>query len=488
VKELPGPPAPLAVWPAKVWPLDRTAGAPLKVPIAAAVAGILGTCVLYGLDEPGLGVPVAAAGILLAALATRPGGPTRQQIGWAVLTFALFGVSVVRAAEWLDWLCGLVGLLTGLLTVTNGKTWTGLLAGVIAGPAASVRTFTWTLRGLRPPVRGRRLALGRAAVVAVISVAVLAVFGALFASADPVFGGLVAGLVPSFEVGPLIVRLILFGIICGLALVGACLAAQEPRLDEMAPGGGKSRARLEWAVPLAALVALFACFVGVQLVVLADGARHVLKTAGLTYADYARQGFWQLLAVSALTLLVIAAVAQVAARESKSDRATLRWLLGALCVLALLVVASALRRMWLYEQAYGFTRLRLLVQFTEGWLGLTFVLVCAAGGRLRASWLPRTVVATGALTLLALATVNPDGFIAGRAVDRFTHTGRIDVGYLSGLSPDAAPALSKLPQPQRRCATGYMVFSATTPEPWYGANLGRERAEHLGLKAMPYGC
>ncbi len=52
-----------------------------------------------------------------------------------------------------------------------------------------------------------------------------------------------------------------------------------------------------------------------------------------------------------------------------ADRLWLRGALGLLCVLTLVVVVSALHRMSLYQQAYGYTRLRLLVDAFEGWLG-----------------------------------------------------------------------------------------------------------------------
>lgn len=67
---------------------------------------------------------------------------------------------------------------------------------------------------------------------------------------------------------------------------------------------------------------LFLGFVAVQLRVLFGGDRHVLTTDDLTYAEYARQGFWQLLAVTGLTLLVIAVALRKAARRRRS---TARW-------------------------------------------------------------------------------------------------------------------------------------------------------------------
>ncbi|WP_425558252.1 DUF4153 domain-containing protein [Cryptosporangium japonicum] len=401
-----------------------------------------------------------------------------------MLTAALFGVAAFRTAPWLIGLCVLAGLLTALLAVTGGRSWTGLLLGTFAPLGAFSRAARWTGRGATPHTKG--VNVGRGVVIGTVSVVLLVVFGALFAGADPVFAELLGGLVPEVPPALAIVRTFLFVVVAAGALIAACLAHQKPDFDAITPGPGTGRPRLEWAVPLGALNALFACFVGVQLVVLADGNQHVLRTAGLTYAEYARQGFWQLLAVTALTLLVVAVVVRVARRETAGDRIALRVLLGSLCLLAVLVVASALRRMWLYEDAYGFTRLRVLVQAVEFWLGGVFVLIAVAGIRLRGRWLPRAVIATGALTLLALAAVNPEAFIAERNVARYTETGRIDVASLADLSPDAVPALDRLPAPQRACALQLMRYQLTGDEAWYTANLGRSRARDV-LREEPAG-
>jgi len=118
-------------------------------------------------------------------------------------------------------------------------------------------------------------------------------------------------------------------------------------------------------VPLAVVDGLFLSFVVVQLTVLFGSREHVLRTTGLTYAEYARHGFWQLLVVTGLTLAVIAVAVRVAPRVSPRDRLVVRVMLGALCVLSLVIVASALHRMSLYQQEYGWTRLRLLVSAVE---------------------------------------------------------------------------------------------------------------------------
>jgi hypothetical protein len=134
----------------------------------------------------------------------------------------------------------------------------------------------------------------------------------------------------------------------------------------------------------------------------------------------------------------------------------------------------------LYEQAYGFTRLRILVSACELWLGAVFAMVLAAGVRLRARWLAQAVAASGAAALLGLALLNPDRFIADRNIDRYERIDRIDLDYLSRLSADAAPALDRLPYPLRDCVlTGIAADLADSPDDWRGANLGRERARDI---------
>jgi hypothetical protein len=205
-----------------------------------------------------------------------------------------------------------------------------------------------------------------------------------------------------------------------------------------------------------------------------------MQTAGLTFAEYARSGFGQLVVVTILTLIVIAVAARKASRVTASDRVLLRAILGALAACTLVVIGSALSRMWVYEQEYGFTRLRVLVSVFELWLGVVFLLVLGAGITLHARWLPRAVLATGVATLIGLAIVNPDRFIADQNVDRYNKTSRIDLIYLRNLSPDAAPALDRLTGPHRDCALGGIARDLREkPDDWREFNLARYRARGI---------
>ena len=404
-----------------------------------------------------------------------------DRLVWAAATVALIGVGTVRAAGWLFVLCVLTAGITTCLAVTGGRSLGGMLYGACLPIVAVFRAMPWTARGLnRTGPRTGGHSVGRLLATVAVSVGLLGVFGALFASADAAFADLLGGLLPTLAVGDVVRWSFLFPVLL-IGLLGAAhLLTAPPDLTGLESRPDRRVRRLEWALPVALLDLLFIAFVLVQITVLFGGSRHVLAEAGPTYAEYARGGFWQLLIVSALTLLVIAGASRWAPRETRADRIVLRLLLGVLALLSLVIVASALYRMNVYTQAYGATRLRLLVAVCELWLGVIFALVLLAGVRLRATWLPRLVLGTAVLALLGLATVNPDRFLAERNIDRFERTGQLGVGYLSPLSAGAGPAFNRLPDEKRACALRAIADElAAEPEDWHAANLGRARARQL---------
>jgi hypothetical protein len=476
---------------------------------AIAVAAVI-TALSVPFDRAGAGWLVAAlagtAALTAARLIpdrTRPSTVPKPNLtytfrdldparfGWAAATVALLGVGTVRAAGWLVVLCVLTSVVTGALAVAGGRSVRAMLLATLMSFLAPFRALPWLGRGLAA-IRTRTGAKGgtRIAATVAVSVALLVVFGTLFASADAAFADLLAKAVPDVN-GAAVARWIYLFVMTTVILGGAAyLRVAPPDLSRMDGASPRRVGRLEWAIPLSLLVLLFAMFVAVQLTVLFGGSKYVMDTDGLTYADHARGGFWQLLVVTGLTLLVLAGAARWAPRATRADRTLIRVVLGALAGLTLVVVISALYRMNVYADTYGLTRLRLLVAICEIWLGVVFLLVLVAGIRLRAAWLPRVVVGAGVAALLGLAAVNPDALIAERNVTRFEQIDRIDVYYLSTLSPDAVPALERLPQPERDCAL-WDIAQRLGPDDWRGWSYGRVQARELfadNPPVAPGGC
>ncbi|WP_306204878.1 DUF4153 domain-containing protein [Actinoplanes sp. RD1] len=504
-----GPWPHFSVW-GHSWPgPGRPAAAPTAWSLLAAAAV---AAVSVPLSRGGAGWLVAVAAGLAALTVARlvpqrpSGGPPPLVPGparaldparhvWASATVLLIAVGTVRAAGWLFVLCLLTAMLTGALAA-GGSPGRSLARVLLLAACSPFRAAPWVGRGLltgRPAGGasvpgegsggGSEPAAGsgglRLGVTVVVSLVLLVVFGALFASADAAFAGILRTVVPDVDAVTVVRWVFVFAVAGGVLGGAAYLRAAPPAAGRSARTPRRVR-RLEWAVPLSLLVLLFALFVAVQLTVLFGGAQHVLVTEGLTYAEYARSGFWQLLVITGLTLLVLAGAARWAPRSARADRMLVRVVLGALSLLTLVIVASALHRMDLYADTYGLTRLRVLVMLCEAWLGAVFLMILGAGVRLRAAWLPRAVVAAGVLALLGLAAADPDRLIADRNVARFEQTGTIDTAYLATLSADAVPALDRLAPEQRACAIAPIARRlAASSDDWRGWNSGRERAREL---------
>jgi hypothetical protein len=467
--------------------------------LAVALAAGVAVAALVPLDRPGLGWALAglAIGSAIAAGVLRPGrgsravgGPGRRQriesLAWGLVALGLVAVGTVRSAGWLFGLCLFAAAAATTLAVTGNRTVRGLALATLLLPAAAGRGAVWSRQGLTP-LRRRVGANVRLGPTAAITGLLLVLFGTLLASADAAYSRLLTAALPDLTVASLPRWVVLFVAGTGLVLAATFLLLAPPAVDR--PGGVSAAGRVgpvEWAVPVSGLVALFASFVAVQLTVLFGGAEYVLGPDGPSYAEYARGGFWQLLVVTALTLMVIGTTAAVAPRRDRRQQWLLRILLGALAVLTLVIVASALFRMHTYQQAYGFSRLRVLVSVAELWLGLVFLLVIAATVRLRAGWVPRAVVATGIVAVLALVALNPDRFIAEHNIDRWQAGETLDVSYLAGLSADAAPALVCLPPRYRTPAlAGLRSDLASSPDGWRQANLSRAIARDLLSTQQP---
>ncbi|MCP2292545.1 DUF4153 domain-containing protein [Nocardia amikacinitolerans] len=468
---------------------------PAVVP-AAAIAGV-SAAVLIPWDRPGIGWVLAgavAAGAVFvvdrrARGAVEQGESTDRSIRalllrnsvrlwWTALALALLAVGAVRAAGWLFVLCVLAAVFAGSLAVVPRRSVHGIWYDAIAVPLEATAAVLWVSEGARRARDARSARTWRAGLSVGATVALLAVFAPLLGSADATFGSMLSRLVPTVEPASLVRWTLVSGLVA-LGCFGAMyLLAGPPMSADAMPRekvSGRTVSRWEWALPVGALTALFAAFVAAQFAALFGGDDYVQKTAGLTYAQYARSGFWQLSIVTMLALAVILTVLRFADQDSARDRTWLRALLGSVTALSLVLVASALGRMWTYQQAYGFTVLRVLVEAFELWLGLMYVLVLAAVLRLRRAWLPRAALGTAFATLLVLAILNPERLVADRNIDRWTNGKTLDTDYLSTLSPDVVPALDRLPEPLR--AKVLEPIRDDLPEDtWQSWNLSRASA------------
>jgi signal transduction histidine kinase len=472
----------------RFWPEDGIASG-WRTVVAAAVAGLVAGAALsftaVGVTWTLVAVVCGAAALLTARSRREP-----WTLACAALALLLVLPMTLLDAWWIQML-GLVSATAVFLCgVTGARTMPGILLTGLAWPLASLRGLPWFGRSLRlAGTASRAPAVVRTTAWSLLG---LAVFGTIFASANPVFGSWVDQLVPNLTFNDLVGRAFIACFVFA-ATLGAAYLAMNPA-DVEVLGGRRPTAlanRFEWLVPVLVVDAVFVAFIAAEARALIGGRDYIEATTGLTYADFVHQGFGQLTLATALTVLVV----WVAARRAGDTAEDRRWLygsLGLLCTLTLLVVASALRGMAVYQGAYGFTTLRLFVDVFEGWLGFVVLAIMVAGVAGWARWLPRIALVSGAVALVGLAAINPDAWVAERNLDRYDATGSLDLRYLETLSADAAPVIAaRLPDEVSACVLAGLPETSMRPEVLDDArawNLSRARAEEtldgLGRTAM----
>ena len=427
----------------------------------------------------GLAIWVSALAVVAAYFARRRGAVRREQSAWLLAAFFFAGCFALRNSTdllFFDFVALAGALLLSGATLTPGSSMPTILGQRLRDIALGlVFTFRRSLAEIVSAVHDSQLGtmrtwrIGRAGRVARgigLALPIVALFATLFASADPLFGAMFA--LPNIDVGTLFTHFMVIGFFTWLTAGWLYGAFGD---ESFTPRRSAQRARVltlggtDVTTILGSVVLLFALFVGVQLRWLFGGEQLVRATTGLSYAQYARHGFFELVCVSLLVLPVLLGTRALVADE---DARTIRRHRGlAIPLLALVggVMASALGRMALYVHYYGLSTDRLYASVFMAWLSVVFVWfgLTVLRGRLRD--FAAGMAITGFAGLAALNLANPEALVArvdiARAVDarRLNDSGLtrtpeedrspdsgspspIDYRYLTvRLRADAVPAL-----------------------------------------------
>ncbi|HWQ89676.1 MAG TPA: DUF4173 domain-containing protein, partial [Desulfitobacteriaceae bacterium] len=202
-----------------------------------------------------------------------------------------------------------------------------------------------------------------------------------------------------------------------------------------------------------------------------------------TYAEYARKGFSELIAVTLINLLILLGnMNLVKLSGSRADKAV--QLLNTFLVIGtVIMLLSAHFRMSLYEEAYGLTYLRVL---THAFMGYLLVLFAAT---LYKIWIPKlsllkSFIVISLLAYTLLNYLNIDSLIAKNNIARYQQGNPIDILYLTTLSYEAVPQLVDFMQNTSERELAEKLENGLTSKkealekaiPWQSFNLSRDRA------------
>jgi hypothetical protein len=308
------------------------------------------------------------------------------------------------------------------------------------------------------------------------------IFCSLLMSADPVFDRVVRSAF-AWDYSEAGSHLLLSGALAWLVAgyMWGIASMSQPLGDRSVGGSLPSLGITEVGIALGSLVLVFLLFVVIQIEYLFGGESLILATEGLSYAEYARSGFFELVAVAALVVPVLLAANGILVQKSERDRQSFEALATVTLILVAMIMASALQRMQLYADMYGLTHDRLYASVFMGWIGT--VLGLFAGTVLFGSG--RHFVLATSLSAFAflglLNAANPDALIARTHIARAEAGKPVDVSYIGSLSDDAVPlVLDRLSAVdfQGRCELLGIFYERRVDRRtgWRNWNVGRHRA------------
>ncbi len=325
----------------------------------------------------------------------------------------------------------------------------------------------------------------------VMAVPILVIFGLLFSEADLAFSQFLRGFI---DINPSErflqhTALLVFTFIAGLSYLSYIFFPKQvqPTVPPEQPSPIASGRGIEVLVFLGLIATLFIVFIGFQITYLFGGDTNIVN-AGFTYAEYARRGFWELLIVASMSLLLLLAAEKYSGAETRKDK---KFLIPALVLVAevVIVIVSAFKRLSLYVDAYGMTSLRFYVAAFIVLLLALFVLLAVKFIKSKPEhFFTFGTLLTGAVFLLAMNLVNPDAYIIKANIEQLERTGKIDVLYVTDLSADAEAGkielYKKLEGPDKETMRGILQEERGNlrryNEHWQSGNLSRAR----GLKLL----
>lgn len=202
-----------------------------------------------------------------------------------------------------------------------------------------------------------------------------------------------------------------------------------------------------------------------------------------TYAQYARKGFFELLFVSLINLSITIMVVNFVNWATIVTKRFTQFLLTVLILSSGVMLASASMRLSMYEEAYGFSFIRVFSHSFMIFLAVIFLYT------LIKIWVEKLSLfhfyfISALIYYTAINIINLDQIVVKQNIARYEQTGKIDVHYLNSLSSTGVLGLIELYEKDQYIGDLRKVLVERKNEmiqdntPWQAYNLKKKEVEN----------
>lgn len=353
-----------------------------------------------------------------------------------------FGVLV---AFFLSLAC-LDGLLTG---GTKGNRGTMHL---FYRAAATVEHIDITVKSVFSDRNGNKKGIGKVLIGLLCAVPVLLVVIPLLLSSDEAFRGMMDRM---FENTGSTLFKVAFGI--GMSVFAVCYGFCLKLGRTVKEREGKF-AGIENVYIISFLSAISVCYLLYlfsQLAYFFSAFKGFLPNGGITYAQYARKGFFEICVIAVINLALVFGAMLLAKKQNGKVSHPIKLLATFIGIFTLIIITTAISKMVLYINAYGMTVLRLTTSAFMVFLAVVFISVILRV-YIRKVNIVKTALLTAGCVVLILGTVNVnrvcgkynyESYLSGRLrsvdVEAMYYLGDEGIPYITKLADDVDPVVAK---------------------------------------------
>ena len=413
------------------------------------------------------------------------------------LTYVLFSNEMFYALNFIG-IPILVIAQTLLITGNSRHKWftAGFAGDIIHG--FFIRTFGGVFKPFKivaalmekKAVPGRYSAAKKVFIGIIVSIPLLLIIVTLLSSADRVFEhfmGEIPKLLKNINLGEYVVQIIIVIFITTLifSYTWSLLNPRAAGYIKLPETGGFGRNTWDPVIIATILVVIniiYLFFTFVQFSYLFGSLKYGLP-GNFSYSEYARRGFFELIAVTLINFSILVGCINFTKKSGSIMNNMVRSLNSLLVVCTIVMLFSAYSRMSLYEEVYGYTYLRMLTHAFMIFLFVVFLITFFKIWNNKLSLL-KSYVIVALISYLIINFMNIDVVIAKNNIDRYFKTGKIDAGYLTSLSYDAIPQLTRMLDCKDKAISGkfenylYRAKDRLAKErPWQSFNISIYRAK-----------
>jgi hypothetical protein len=297
--------------------------------------------------------------------------------------------------------------------------------------------------------KDKKIPYGAVARGILIALPMVVIFSLLLSSADVVFEQKIANLFDEITGKEFFENLWRFVLILlnaywlmGVFLHAAWKSEDKKLVGEDKPIVNRALGFTETAIVFGSVMMLFTIFVVIQFQYLFGGEVNI-GVEGYTYSEYARRGFYELIWVAFISLVMILGFNTITQRETRAQKQIYSGLASGIVLLVLIILVSAFKRLMLGIDWHGYSRLRLYPSILLIWLGLLLIAVVVLEILRKDKYSTFAALLASFGFAASLVFFNVDTSIVHHNVLRPGQGKHFNVTHLTSLSLDAVPALAE---------------------------------------------